>query len=164
MKPILISLLLICSVHQNKSFIKKVSSDFNNYSFFIPLAVKMKDYQGRIVIQNGDFYDYLKRAGLVVDKLSYQKIVKRILTKNSLIKIDKPYILETGFLRIIPNDEVETNSKLGVDSFINIYFDQGSVLKGDIENNKRAAIIDKLFYWGIALKIDDETGYLILSR
>lgn len=68
-------------------------------------------------------------------------------------------------VKTIPKiSSVEANAKKGADEFIKIYFDNGKTLKDGIIVDERTAIIQKLFEWEISSKIDDETGYLVMSR
>jgi hypothetical protein len=64
----------------------------------------------------------------------------------------------------VPDDTtVIANARDGVENFIKTYF-EGRVLKDDIADNERFAIISQLYNFNVTSKIDDETGYLVLYR
>jgi hypothetical protein len=98
---------------------------------------------------------------MAIDKKQYIKKIKEQLIKKSSIAINNP---NSNFIKVPDIPGVKVNAKKGVDEFIKIYFNNGKTLKDGITDDERIAIIQKLFEWKIATKIDDETGYLIISR
>lgn len=106
------------------------------------------------------FFYYLQKQN-AVDKEQYQKEIKEKLIKGSSIDILNP---NSSFIKVPNVPSIETNVKKGIDEFIKTYFDNDKTLKDGITDDERTAIIQKLFEWKVASKIDDETGYLVISR
>ncbi|GHN02379.1 hypothetical protein WSM22_38680 [Cytophagales bacterium WSM2-2] len=141
----------------NSTFIDKITSDFRRNSFFISVkAIDGTNY----VIENDDLYYFLQKQKSI-GKEQYRKEIKEKLIKGSSIEISNP---NSNFIKVVNVSTVEASAKKGIDEFIKTYFNKGKVLKAGITNNERTAIIQKLFVWEIASKIDDETGYLVISR
>ena len=70
---------------------------------------------------------------------------------------------EWNFIKVGSEAQIDENVEKGMEQYIKIYFD-GKVLKDGISDVQRAVIINQLFEWKIACNIDDETGYLVISR
>lgn len=158
----LLFLMLFSSCMNNDPiFYNKVLNDFDGYSWFISIDVKSLGYKGKVVIENAELF-YCLNQTQKIDKEEYIKILKKKLENNSAIEIED--IKKYNFIKVPNVPSVETNTKEGIEKFINTYFNKGKVLKDGITDDERTVIIQKLFEWGIASKIDDETGYLILSR
>ncbi len=157
----LLFLMLFSSCMNNDPiFYNKVLNDFDRYSWFITIEVKSSEYSGKSIIENDDLFYYLSQTQKI-DKEEYKKIIKEKLENNSSIEIEN--IAKWNFIKVPTNETINQNAKKGVEEFIKIYFDS-KVLKDGITDDERAVIIEKLFKWKIPTKIDDETGYLILSR
>lgn len=157
MKVIFLLILNSCMVSKGTqgAFLDKITNDFERYSFYIYLkSVKGESY----IIENDDLYYYLQKQN-AIDKEQYKKEVKAKLIGGSIFEIVNP-----NFIRVPNVPSVEANTKKGVDEFIKNYFDNGKTLKDGITDDERTVIIQKLFEWEIASKIDDETGYLVISR
>ncbi|GAE84159.1 hypothetical protein [Bacteroides reticulotermitis] len=139
------------------AFIDKVLTDFERYSYYISFPMTNGE---RYIIENDDFFYYLQKQN-AVDKEQYQKEIKEKLIKGSSIDILNP---NSSFIKVPNVPSIETNVKKGIDEFIKTYFDNDKTLKDGITDDERTAIIQKLFEWKVASKIDDETGYLVISR
>ncbi|MFV0587799.1 MAG: hypothetical protein ACK5NR_11285 [Bacteroides reticulotermitis] len=139
------------------AFIDKVLTDFERYSYYISFPMTNGE---RYIIENDDFFYYLQKQN-AVDKEQYQKEIKEKLIKGSSIDILNP---NSNFIKVPNVPSIETNVKKGIDEFIKTYFDNDKTLKDGITDDERTAIIQKLFEWKVASKIDDETGYLVISR
>ena len=150
-----------CNIGSEK-FIKKVISDFDRYSFFVSLEIKSPDYNGKVVIENDDLYNYYNITQ-DIDKKTYQEIAYRMLQTKTTLTINKEDLARFNFL-IVPNDKsVIDNAQKGVERFIATYFN-GRVLKDNISDNELYMIIYQLYNFKIASKIDDETGYLVIDK
>jgi hypothetical protein len=144
--------------NSNYSFYEKVLSDFKRYSYFVSIDIEGK---GRFIIENDDlFYFFLKHQNL--DKGKYKEFVLSKLIDQSSINITDS--LTSSFIKVESVTSVNANAQKGADEFILTYFDNGKVLKDGIKKEERTAIIQKLFEWEIPSRIDDETGYLVISR
>jgi hypothetical protein len=161
MKLVLIMLLSSC-MHSDSIFYDKLLNDFDRYSWFITIEIKSSEYNGKVIIENDDLF-YCLNQTQKLDKEQYKKIIKEKLENNSSIVIGKESLTKWNFVKVPTIERVNQNAKKGVDEFIKIYFD-GKVLRDDIADDDRTVVIQKLFEWGVPSKIDDETGYLILSR
>jgi hypothetical protein len=161
MKLLLMILLSSC-MHNDTVFYDKLVNDFDRYSWFITIEIKSSEYNGQVIIENDDLFNYLNQTQKL-DKEKYKQIIKGKLENNQSIEIEKASLTKWNFIKVPTIKSVNQNAKNGVDEFIKIYFD-GKVLKDGIADDERTVIIQKLFEWKIPSKIDDETGYLILSR
>jgi hypothetical protein len=161
---ILIGFLFVSCMSQNPVFINKIISDFETNSCFIVFRVQTSEYIGEVFVPNeGLYYYYQKTKGF--SKEEYKSFVKKqIFRSGPLIVSDTLNLNNWDFKKILNIESVLVNAKKGEAYFINKYFDNKKVLKDGITDDEKAAIIQKLFEWGIPSKIDDETGYLILSR
>ncbi|MGD1320759.1 hypothetical protein [Chryseobacterium sp. 2R14A] len=158
MKLIIFLLLSFFSASFSKqnSFLDCILNDYNRHSSFILIrANESIDY----IIENDDLYYYFQRQEKL-DKNDYKKEIKHKLLNNSFVKISNP---NSSFIKVQTVPSVEANAKKGVDEFINIYFNNNT-LKSGIKSHVKASIIRQLFRWEIKTKIDDETGYLIISK
>lgn len=159
MKLFFLFLLSSCTIGKTtqSSFIDKVLNDFNKYSHF----VSIKSIDSNIyVVENDDLYYFLKEKKSF-SKKRYRKEIRSKLIAQSSIDIVSP---NEDFIKVMNLPSVSDNAKKGIDDFIEIYFDNKKTLKDGITDNERATIINQLFIWKIACKIDDETGYLMISK
>lgn len=156
-------LLLIQSCTMgNDNFIKKVISDFDRYSFFVSIEVESPEYRGRAIIENNDLYRYYNQTQNI-DKKKYQDVIYKILRAKLTLNIKNEDFTQFNFF-IVPNDTtVIANAQKGVDDFIKTYFEE-RVLRDELADNERYAIISQLYNFNIASKIDCETGYLVLYK
>jgi len=158
---VLLLLLQSCAM-ENDKFIKKIISDFDRYSFFVSIEVESPIYSGKAIIENNDLYHYYNQTQNI-DKKKYQDVIYRILRTKLTLNVKNEDFTQFNFL-IVPNDTtVIANAQKGVDNFINTYFEE-RMLKDDITDNERHAIISQLYNFNIASKIDCETGYLVLYK
>lgn len=160
MKLFFLMLFSSC-MNNNPKFYDKVLNDFEGYSWFISINVKSLGYNGEVVIENAELFYCLNKTQKI-EKQEYLKILKKKLENNLAIEIED--IEKYSFIKVPIVSSVEANSKEGLEKFINIYFNKGKVLKDGITDDERTVIIQKLFEWEIASKLDDETGYLVISR
>ena len=157
----LIFAIILSSCSMNKiTFFDKVSNDFDRYSYFVSIQMNTTGAKEVFIIENDDLYNYLSQK-LKINKEQYKKLLQDKLINNSTLDIENP---SSNFIKVPNIINVENNAKKGVDEFLEIYFDNNKVIKDNILNDERTAIIQKLFEWEIASKIDDETGYLIIFR
>lgn len=163
MNILMIALLNFCLIFEieQSSFIDKIINDFERYSWFLVIEIKSSSYNGKIIVENNELFYYLNHSKHL-DKEQYKLEIKDKLKHH--LPIDIQDVSFCQYKIITNNKRVAANVKKGKDEFIKIYFDNGTTLKDDITDDERTAIIQKLFEWEIACKIDDETGYLVISR
>jgi len=143
------------------NFLDKVLTDFRDGSFYLSFNIESPEIYGEVIIENTDFYYYLnQKEGIGKD--AYQTFVRGLLQENRVILIDTN-LSDWGFTPVVPVVRIESYSKLGVDNFIYQFF-EGNVLKDGITDDERPAILNQLFKWKIASNIDDETGFMVISR
>ena len=145
----------------NRPFYNKVLNDFETDSYFIALNVKSSSYKGRIITENNNLFNYLKKVkGL--DKDSYLLFMKRTLAHNKVLKIDSRDFSVWNFKKVREVAAVVYNANKGRDSFVAHYFN-GTMLNYGITDEERYAVINQLFYWEYPVKIDKITGNLIIG-
>ncbi len=159
MKLIMLLILNSCMVNKGiqKPFIDRVTNDFERYSYFLSIKVGEKV---SYIIENDDLYYYVQNIKSI-GKEQYQKEIKVKLINGGSFEINNP---NSNFIKVPNIPSVVANAKKGADEFIKVYFDNGKVLKDGVTDDERTVIIQKRFEWEIASKIDDETGYLVISR
>jgi hypothetical protein len=148
-------------MNKDTLFYDKVTNDFDRYSYFLSIQLQSSNGKGRFIIENDDLYNYLQQSRKI-DKEQYKKMIKDKLMNRLPLEINNNPT--SNFIKIPEIESVNASTKKGIDEFIEIYFENEKVLKDGVTDNERTVIIQKLFEWGIMSKIDDETGYLILSR
>lgn len=158
---LLVLLMLAGSMNTDSSFIHKVLNDFSLSSNF--LLLKTADNK-KVIITNSDFYYYYHATKNINKEEDYIRIAGNILLNDSTLSINDTQFSTFDFIKVVENESVNNNAKKGFDEFVKIYFLRGKVLRTGITDEERTAIIQKLFEWGIPTKIDDETGYLIISQ
>lgn len=162
MKALLLTLLFSC-MQSDSTFLDKVLNDFDSYSYFIALDVETPNYNGKIIVENEDLYYVFQKTKGINSKEEYKTEVKEAILKKSALPLNISDFKECKIYQALKNGAVDSIVTKGKDRFIAHYFD-GRVLKDGISDDERNAIIVKLFEWEIPVKIDDETGYLVISR
>lgn len=152
---ILISYMVL--KNNQRDFYHKITNDFRDNSYFI--LIKLKNNR-KYVIENDDLFLYYWRTKKY-SREQYIKEIKSMLSEHAVVEIDK---ITSSFIKAPNLRIVNSYAKKGIDKFIDTYFDNRKTLKNGITDDERIAIIQKLFEWKIASYIDDETGYLVLSK
>jgi hypothetical protein len=160
-KIILLAILLSCN-KMDDVFLNKILKDFDNYSYFVAIDVSSESFRGRTIIQNNDLFYYFEQTkGL--NKEMYIDTMLMMFQENNPLKTENLDFEKWTFIKVRPIASITESAKKGTDEFIKAYFD-GKVLKDGISDDERTAIINQLFEWKIASYIDDETGYLVVSK
>lgn len=157
----LIIVVLSCFLVQS-TFQHKILNDFDSNSRFLVLKVKSLKYKGSIVIENDNLYVLLNQT-YSFDKNQYVTFIEKVLNNNLYVKINDNDFKKYDFYKLKASNEVDKNFKKGINKFINIYFNNEKVLKNNISDDVRNAIIEKLFISKISVYIDDESGYLVIG-
>lgn len=161
MKSLLLLLLFSCTQSETM-FLDKVLNNFDRYSYFIAIDLKSSAYNGRVVIENDDLYYYFEQIKQL-DKAAYKNFITNQLQSKEPLNIQNADLVRWNFVKVPIVPSITKNAEKGVDEFIKTYFD-GRVLKDGITDDERTVIINQLFEWEIPSNIDDETGYLVISR
>ena len=161
MKLLLTMLLSACMQPADSLFYSKLVNDFDRNSLFISINMEFLDYKGRVIVENDDLFNYLSKTRKI-DKEQYKKLITQKLKKNEAIVFLNSKV-SSEFSKVVSLPIVNKNDQMNPEEFIKQYFN-GRVLKDGISDEERTAIVQKLFDWKIAVKIDDETGYLIIVK
>ena len=87
-----------CSTN-NTAFYDKVLSDFDVTSYFIAIDIRSSAYNGRVIIENNDLYNFLnKTKGW--DRKSYKSGMKKILVHRRVLKINNTDLLKWKFIQV----------------------------------------------------------------
>lgn len=149
-----------CNQRGDEGFFNKVTSDFSRNSYFI--VVKAENKGVEYLIDNDDlFYFFHQTKGF--DKASYQKYILPILQFNKSITISDTDISKFGFVKLTRNEYIQAESVKGRDFFTKRFF-KGKILKDGLSVDERNNIVQVLYKWQIAARIDDESGYLTMSK
>ncbi len=160
---ILLFVMLFSSCSTNDTaFYDKVVSDFDVTTYFIAIDIRSSAYNGRVIIENNDLYNFLnKTKGW--DTLSYKSNMKKILVHRRVLKINNTDLLKWKFIQVKEVTSVYLNANKGANSFIKNYFN-GSVFKYGVDYEEMHAVINQLFYWKIPVKFDNVSGELLLEN
>ncbi len=151
-----------CSQRDNSEFVNKIANDFSRNSYFIVLNVKMPKEEVTSIIENDDLYYFFhKTRGYNESK--YKKDIIHIIRESKKLNITETYFFNFGFIRINNQSKIYDEIKKGKDFIIGKYFRNHVIIDG-LSDEDRGVLIKFLFDWGIASRIDDETGYLVLTR
>jgi hypothetical protein len=159
---ILILIILLTRTQTEKMFLDKVLSNFSDSSYYLSINLNLSDFKGKVIIENSDFFYYLNQ-NKGIDMENYSSFAKKILQGKEPLIIQSSDFERWEFTKVCSIASITENAKKGIEEFIRIYFN-GKVLKHGICDDERTAIISQLFKWEVASYIDDETGYLVISR
>lgn len=160
---LLMSRLIGCSQKAYNPYLQMVSNDFSRNSYFIILNVIIEGQKGVYLIENDDLFYYYHQTKSFNEE-QYKKQIIPLLSSQRSITLSSLEMSKYGFVKIVKaSQEIESDSTKGKEYFIKRYF-SGRVLNDNISNDNRNSIIKILSNWGIASRIDDETGYLIIAN
>lgn len=149
------------SMDNDTIFYNKVLNDFSNHSYFLHVQIKSKEYSGDAIIENESLFYFLYKTRKI-NKMDYVIFMKNAIMNNDTLSIGDYNLEEWGFSIVSKSEEVDSIAYYGIDSFIRHYFIKNVMIDG-VSDEKRSSIILWLFKWKIPSKIDDETGFLIIS-
>ncbi len=159
MRFIIFLILYSCNMSE---FIDKVLNDFNRNSCFVVIKIVSKDYNGLTAIENDELFYFLSKTKNY-KKEEYQSKIKKVLLSKSTIDLENESLEKWNFIKIIPCESINLIADKGIKIFLDHFFEHG-VLKGGINENEKAAIIEKLFNWKIPVITDDESGMLVILK
>ena len=163
-------LLLICLLSfqstpsaPNDLFLERVLSDISYPSIFIALNIKSHKYEGKVIIENGELYSYL-RLTKKVNKEKYKQVMKELLsTKATLTIKGKINLRKHGFIIVPENKSVGAVALKGQEEFLRYYFEKTNI-KSNLSFGETNAIIYQLFEWKVLTRTDDISGYLVIIK
>ena len=153
-------ILLTCNANISM-FTDRIINNFDKNSFFISINVKTREFKGPVIIENDDLFYYYQQKKHYTKSVYKDFIVQKLRTNESFNVNDTDF-LTWNFYKVPSIIAITKNAEKGVDVFIQTYFN-GRVLKDNITDEERIAIIYQLFKWEIVSYIDDETGYLVIN-
>ena len=98
MKLVLITFFSFCLV-QNESFYEKILKDFDSNSRFILINVKSSKYEGKLLIQNNDFFYFLNQKQHL-GKNEYKLFVEKKLRKNLIFNLGTTNFEKWNFIKV----------------------------------------------------------------
>jgi len=161
---ILLSLVFVSqeSGNQDPLFYDRILNDFSTSSTFIVVEVQSKEFRGRAVIENGDLFFFFHQTKGFNEK-QYMTYAKNILSTNTRILLNDEDLSKWRFAKVEEVASVRAEALKGREKFIDNYFIR-KAMKNEAEKSiERNAIIDQLFTWQIATRVDDESGYLMIQ-
>src|SRR5258708_18416797 len=146
------------------SFYDNILDDVNSrHSYFVSVMIKDGKSQRAVVIESGDLYDFLLKTK-TFKKDECRESLKKVLKSNSVLSFETITVDENiGFCELRNCSKVEKIAEQGRDYFIQYYFNN-KVIKKNISNNEQHCIIKILFDWCILVKVDDESGFLVIHE
>lgn len=167
MKSIILSIcllttLLSCGQKKDKMFLDKVLNDYSRDSYFVVLKTKTANRTATSLIDNDDLYFYFyEKKGF--DRKAYKDFMTSFINQPKVLELSKGDYEKYGFNEVRKDQYIDVDVSKGKDFFLNKYF-KNQVIVDSITREKRNYIIKVLYDWQVATKIDDESGYLIMSR
>lgn len=158
---LILSTMLLFSVLPNDStdFYDKVTGDFARSSYYLSFVVQFSDYKGRVIIENDDMYSFFN-ADDTLTRDEYKIIINKMLTEQRF-DFSNRKISHRGFVKVVYRDNVAKAAAKGKANFLNTFFNR-NVLKSTVDPVDHAAIIEKLFRWGVLARYEDESGLLVI--
>ena len=167
MKSIILSICLLttiisCGQKKDKMFLDKVLNDYSRDSYFIVLKTKTANRTATSLIDNDDLYFYFhEKKGF--EKRAYKEFIASFINQAKVLELSKGDYEKYGFNEIKNDQSIAADAKKGKDFFLNKYFKNQVIVDG-ITKEKRNYLIKVLYDWQVATKIDDESGYLVVSK
>ena len=158
---VIVSILYSCTM-ANDTFYTKILNDFTDNSYYIKVPCKIGEVKSECLVENDDFYSFINQSRNL-DKDGYKKFVLDLLKQNKVLEISGSDYVKHDFIEVKKDPSIDADVKKGKDFFLNKYF-KNRVIIDDVTDEKRNYIIKVLYDWQIASKIDDETGYLVVSK
>ena len=146
-----------------EKYVDYVLEDFSETSCF--LVLNIQDINGRkekVVIQNHDLYNYLKRKQ-GIKKKDYTQKLHNILLTNETLQISDTLLWQNGFSKYFEDGKVQVAASKGRDYFLKSFFYDDGDLKDDSTLSLNA-IIGKLFEWNIPIRVDCISGSLLAVK
>lgn len=164
MRSLLIALFFAQScVAQKQVFQDKVLEFLDDrYCYFLSINITSPKFKGTAIIENDEMFYFLNRTQNM-NQMQYVNKMRHLLSNKDTLVVGNIDLEKWEFKTVIKDSIVISNARKGKSKFIDIYF-HNNVLKNGVTDNERTLIIDQLFKWDIATKIDCETGYLVLHR
>lgn len=158
MKFLLIFATFLSFLPQSKSdFYTKVVTNLSRHSYYIP--VKYINGDMYIIENDALFGFYCKTYSCEMDQ--YKDFSIKQLNKNGYIEMDT---INSWFHKVIEDKEIAKNATLGVDEFLNKYFENKFLMKEGLTFDEQTTIIYYLFKMKIGCKTDCETGAIYIPE
>ncbi len=166
-KPLFIIILILVSLaaysqKNDNIFFEKLLNDFSKNSYFILVKSDSQNKSTYYLIENDDLY-YFFHETKGLDKTEYQKFMIPLLKYHKSIYLSNKDIFKFGFIKLTKNEHLGGKATIDKDAFVDNFF-KGRVLKEGLSVEEKNYIVQVLFYWQIAAKIDDESGFLIIDK
>lgn len=136
--------------------------DFRPSSALVSVSVQLGDTTRKAVVMNSDLYGMLyKRENISL--VRYKKIARASIDGKIPIAMSTDDIRSYG---VHFSDAVAEENLKGtaVPQVIATYFGADSVLDGDIDDPRTAAVVSYLFQQGAITAVDDESGEVAIDN
>ena len=164
MMNIILSLIILSNLYSDEckeKYLNLLLSDYSINSFYVQVSVK--DSFGsmyEMVAQNHYLYDYFKNNDNLT-KENYKQFIKMKLLKKQYFVIDTSKL--KAFFVVIKDLYVDSVAKYGQANFIENYFYRDGEFKKEIDKSF-PAIISNLFNMNVPVRIDDESGNILVVK
>lgn len=151
-----------CSQKSDNTFVNKIVNDFSRNSYFLIINVSLPKGKVKSIIENDDlFYFFSKLKNY--NEHQYKEHAANIISSNQLLTISEDDFSKFGFAKLVNVNSIQNDAIKGKDFILNKYFKDGVII-GKRSDEERNFLIELLFKWDIASRIDDETGYLVIEK
>jgi hypothetical protein len=145
-----------------QTFYDRVLGDFDEHSSFVALNVTSAHFSGRVIIENADLHYFLSKTKRLGGE-GYKTYVTNLLSNRGILRVGNQDLQKWGFVKVDEVDSVNAWASKGLDQFLNHYF-TGDVLTPGVAYSETNAVINRLFEWRIATKVDDDSGFVVVVR
>jgi hypothetical protein len=165
MRHLITALMLIlavqsCGQQTNTAFFDKVSTDFSRHSAFIAIQVRLPNGVISALIENDELYHFFTETK-GYDKSKYLEEIRNTLISKKPIPVSDTDFGKYDFVKVDPVQDLQKEFKQGKVFILNKYFRDNVIVEG-LSAEKKNALVNQLFNWNIATRIDDESGYLVI--
>ena len=154
--------LVGCSQQRNSMFLNTVLNDYSRNSYFISIKITVSNHTSLYLIKNSDLYFYFHETKNLTQN-NYREQMLMFFDKNIPLMVTDNNVKKYGFINVLSNKFIDENAQKGKEYFLQKYF-RNKVLTDRISETDKYYIIEILYNWSIASKIDDETGYLVIDK
>ncbi len=131
------------------------------YGVFIKVRVETCDQVSEYVVTGDWLLRYLdEQKGINAKK--FPKYISNVIKYDSVLKIQ---IDDSHYSRCVTfNHNVIHSAQRGKEYFIKRYFNKSRYMRRNVANDEISTIIAILFKWRIYVKIDCESGRMIITK
>ncbi|MCT4640028.1 MAG: hypothetical protein N4A72_20195 [Bacteroidales bacterium] len=144
-----------------KSDYEKVINDFSLHSYYLVVKVSTDNNIMEIAIENEVLYSLFNK-NISMSKTNYKKMISNALKKNTPIKVDKDFFRDLEYYVVAEDKAIKKINQNGIEILKETFFTDG-VLYKRLTYSETKFLIYCLFKNNLYVKVDDESGFLILE-